>query len=380
MKEKDITYILKLFFSWRILVFVFIFLAIKFIPLQKDFLGGGMGNYVSNPVLWSLANFDGEHYLSIAQKGYEPLTYFFFPLYPLLVKALAIFSSKSLFGYLISGIFISNLSFLIALLGLYKLVSIDQKDKISKLTILLLILFPTSFFFGSFYTESLFLALVVWSFYFARKEKWVLAGILAGLSTATRIIGLALVIALLVEYFTKNKKKLFKKELLLFPLSILGILLYMYFLKTKTGDPFEFFNTVSIFGEQRSTGFILFPQVFYRYIFKILPNLNYSYFPSVFVSWLEFLTAFIFLLFSVLSFFKLRLSYAVYLSLGFIIPAFSGSFSSLPRYALVLFPGFILSAIYIKKAPRLVQILSFSILFVVLGIATAMFSRGFWIS
>jgi len=76
----------------------------------------------------------------------------------------------------------------------------------------------------------------------------------------------------------------------------------------------------------------------------------------------------------------MRLSYAVYLALGFIVPTLSGSFSSFPRYSLVLFPGFILGATYLAKAPRFLQVLVFSLLFVLLSIATAMFTRGYWIA
>src|SRR4030042_3666725 len=39
-------------------------------------------------LLWSWANFDGVHYLLLAEKGYAfGLTQAFFPVYPLLIKA-----------------------------------------------------------------------------------------------------------------------------------------------------------------------------------------------------------------------------------------------------------------------------------------------------
>jgi len=382
MKRQDSLFILKILFSWRIVLFFFVFIAIKYVPLQENFLGGGMGNYFKNPYLWSWGNFDGEHYMSIARRGYQPLTYFFFPLFPILVKAFQIPLKDGLFSYLASGLFVSHVSLFVALLGLYKLIRLDFKKNVATNTILLLLLFPTSFYFGSVYTESLFLALVVWSFVFAREEKWFLAGLLGGFATLTRIVGLVLLPALFVEFVGKKKvKDVFKLKklvwLLLIPLALVG---YMLFLKSETGDPLEFFNTVSIFGEQRSSSLIIFPQVFYRYIFKILPNLNYSYVPSVLVSWIEFLVASLFLGLSIISFKKLRLSYALFLTLGFLIPTFSGSFSSLPRYVLVLFPGFILLSMYLTKLSKTFRYIVFGVLFILLGVLTSMFVRGYFVA
>jgi Gpi18-like mannosyltransferase len=361
-------------------------LAVKYLPLQENFLGGGLTNYLSKPWFWGFANFDGEHYLSIARQGYRELRYFFFPLYPLLIKFLASPFDKSLAVFVISGLLISHISFLFALLGLWKLVRMDFDKKVTNLTILLLFLFPTSFYFGSIYTESLFLALVVWSFYFARKGNFLLAGFLGGISTATRIVGLALIPALFFEIWLQKKKNPKKRinltrafvGVLLIPL---GLCLYMWFLQRQTGDPLAFFHNLNVvFGEQRSAKLILLPQVFYRYFFKILPNLNFNYFPIVFTTFLELFSALFFLVLAVTSFWKLRLSYAVYFALGYLIPTLSGSFSSFPRYILVLFPGFIIFAFYFAKLPKALRLIFFALILISLGVATSLFTRGFWVS
>ena len=98
-----------------------------------------MKNYILNPQLWAFVNFDGEHYLAIAHEGYKPLTYFFFPLYPLVVR----FTSplNSLYSQAITGILLSHIFIFFALIGLYKLIKLDFKTKIAKLTILLILLF-----------------------------------------------------------------------------------------------------------------------------------------------------------------------------------------------------------------------------------------------
>jgi len=373
------------FISWRFLIFLFVFIGVILLPLQSKYLGGGSEIYLTNPLVWSFLNFDGKRFLSIATIGYQPLSYFFFPLYPILIRFFG-----NLFGglqtdFALSGLLISNVSFFVAILGLWKLINLDFKKNIAINTILLLLLFPTSFYFGSLYSESLFLALVVWSFYFARKGKWFLSSILAGLSSATRLIGIVMLPVILVEYYLKNKNK-GKRKLIswnLVPivlLSALGLIFYLFYLQKETGDFMVFVNTVSIFGDQRSSRIVSLPQVFYRYIFKILPNLSFSYLPGVYTAFLEFAVGVIFLFLSLYSLEKLPLSYFVYLLGTYLIPTLSGSFSSLPRYVLVSFPGFIILGKLMVKLPKVLRFVIYALLFILLTITTALFSRGYWVS
>jgi len=122
------------------------------------------------------------------------------------------------------------------------------------------------------------------------------------------------------------------------------------------------------------------PQVFYRYIFKIIPNLNYSYMPVVFTTAMEFVVSSAFLGLAIYSFFKLNIGYSIYLTLGYIVSTISGSFSSLPRYVLVLFPAFIIVSIWLEKLPKVWKTVVLVILFVLLAISQSLFFRGYWIS
>ncbi len=390
----DIKKIFYYFIAWRVMLQIILLFSISVLPLQLNFLGGGLSNYLSTPHLWAFANFDGEHYLSIARNGYQSLTYFFFPVYPIIVKQISIFFGESLKAYLYSGLLVSNLSLIIGLMGLVKLIRIDYSERIAYITLVLILLFPTSFYFGAVYTESLFFALIVWSFYFGRKRNWLLAGLLGALATATRITGLALFPAILAEYFIY--KKSFKTDksddisvipkIALIPV---GFLAYIYYLWKKVGDPLEFLHNITIFGSQRSSKFILLPQVFYRYFFKILPNVNYHYFPNVFTTYLEIVSS---LVFGILCFLgllfsfdwkkenKIPPSYIIYAVLAYLIPTLSGSFSSLPRYVLVLFPAFLISAIYLDRQSTVYLYLVYLILFIGLCISTSLFARGYWIS
>ena len=381
MLSRDIKFVLGTFLIWRILLFVFLFLGLAILPLQRNFLGGEIANYQSSPWYWAWANFDGQHYLSIAQKGgYGFGQQAFFPLYPLLIKALGGAFGGGLASLNLAGLIISNSAFVVALVGLYKLLRLKFTERITRFTIILLLVFPVSFYFGSVYTESLFLALVVWSFLLAKRGKWLYACILGGLAAATRVIGVLLLPVLFIELFQQSKNKILDTRYLYLLLIPLGLLAYMYFLYQTYGDPLLFIRALPGFGEQRSATPILLPQVFYRYIFKILPSVNFSYFPAAFTTVLEFLVGGGFLLLAVLSFKRLSLSYSLFLTLGYLVPTLSGSFSSLPRYSLVLFPAFVLGAIYLDKASRAIKLTVVSILGVGLCIATALFVRGYWVS
>ena len=383
MKKNALLFILSAFFTWRVALFIILAFGIKYLPIQHDFLGGGISEYTKNPYLWSWFNFDGEHYLSLIREGYKPLTYFFFPGFPFLIKYLAGIFATDMISYALFGLVISNVIFILALVGLWKLILLDYDEKIAKLSIILMLIFPTSFYFGSFYTEATFLASVVWSMYFARKDRWVLSGILGGFSSLTRVIGVAITPSLLLENlnFKKGFKKIIsRKGLVYIILAPLGLVLYMYYLWKVTGDPLNFLNNVEIFGAQRSSTFVVLPQVFYRYVFKIIPNLNFEYFPSLFSTLMEFSTAVLFLFISIFSFYKLRASYSLFVLLGYLIPTLSGSFSSVPRYVAILFPGFIFLSLWLQDRSIFVRIAFYSLSAVCLVISTLMFVRGYWIS
>jgi Gpi18-like mannosyltransferase len=378
-KKEELRFVLASFVVWRVVLFLFLFLSLKLFPLQKNFLGGGMQNYLNAPWLWAWSNFDGEHYLAIAQRGYGFAEQAFFPIFPLMIRFLGKFGGGSLFSLNIAGILVANSAFFLGLIGLYKLIKLDYSEKISRLVIILLLLFPTSFYFGTVYTESIFFVFFVWSLYFARSRKWFLASAIGMFVSVTRTIGIVIFPILLFEYLVTYRPRKSYSYFWIF-LVPFGLFAYMFYLHQTTGDWLKFLHTLTAYGEQRSSTPILLPQVFYRYFFKVLPNTDYGYFPIVFTTLLEILTAITFTILSFWSLFKLRLSYIFYLIAGFILPTLSGSFSSLPRYVLVLFPGFLLVSLYISRLRKPIRFVIYSLLFVSLAISETLFIRGYWVS
>jgi len=381
MNRSEFMFVLKSFFSWRIALFLILFLAVRFLPLQQNFLGGGLGNYISNPFLWAWSNFDGEHYLSIAQNGYGFGERAFFPLFPLLIKSLGSLLGGNLISLNIAGNMISNFAFLAGLIGLYKLLKLDFSEKISKLTIVFLLLFPTSFYFAAVYTESLFLMLSVWAFYFTRRKLWLPATVFGILLCATRFVGIIILPVVIIEYIFQNYRN--KDILKSFPWVTLtipsGLAGYMYYLDRTIHDKFAFYTNLTTFGEQRSDHLITLPQVFYRYFVKILPNLNTTFFPIIFTTYFEFFIGLTFLILIILSFRKIRWSYWTLLTFGYLIPTFSGSFSSMPRYVIVIFPVYFLVAKYLARF-KFTLLVFYLISGILLIISFTLFARGYWVS
>lgn len=381
--QKENQKLLLLFFAWRIWIFVFAILGIVFLSSRNlSFLGGGAENYFGNPLFWGWANFDGVNYLSIAQKGYIAgiFQHSFFPVYPILIRLIA--PDGALLSLAISGLLIANLFFLTSLFFLWKLLELDYPKKVILLSICSLLFFPTSFFFGSLYTESLFLLLTLASFYFARRGNWFIAGFAGFLAAGTRIYGILLFPALLVEWFGQNKtnreptKYLSMLPLLLIPLGLAG---YMWFLYKTTGNPLSFYTELSIFGEQREGKFILLYQVFWRYAKMLLTVSRYD--PLYLTILLEVATSLLALVLIIWGYLKkLRPSYLTFAGLGYILPTLTGSFSSFPRYVLVLFPVFIMLGLFLSERGKITKTVIFVIFTTLLVIETMLFIRGYWVA
>lgn len=222
MKEdrKVLKYILILFSGWRAVLLIITFFGISIIA-KADMVNYQLAWPNSKTNYWlQWANWDGGHYLGIAEHGYQPVQTAFFPLYPLLIFLLKNIGIPAL----LAGLIITHISTVVALFYLYKLSRLDYPEDISKKTLLFLLIFPTSFYLGAVYSESLFLALTLSSFYYARKGKIFPAAILGGLSFATRIVGIATITGIFIEYLFNNKTTI--KNYLLRKTFIRKIVLY----------------------------------------------------------------------------------------------------------------------------------------------------------
>ena len=157
-------------------------------------------------LMW--ANFDSGFYLNLASGGYWGANtlngmsnWAFYPLYPLLIHVFAFPFAAYPNADLLAGIAISNISALVSLVYLYKLTMREFNRRIAARTVLYMMLFPMSFYLSTVYSEALFMALVISCIYYARMQRWWLAGFLGGLAALTRPQGVLMVIVIGWEYW-----------------------------------------------------------------------------------------------------------------------------------------------------------------------------------
>lgn len=366
--------IISLFVYWRVSLFFLSFISPLLIPIFGNQFPYVNSNLIPTKVpywIWQFANFDGVHYLRIASGYVSEYQQVFFPLFPLIIKFLT-FNN----WFLATGLILSNLFFLIGLLIFYKLLNLDYDKKVSIKSIIILLSFPTAFYFGSYYTESLFFFLSVSAIYLLRKKQFILSGFFITLATATRFVGVFLVILFLVEALKEIKSKKYDLSIFLgFLIAPIGLLLYMFYLYLNFNDPFYFIHAQSGVGTGREVNnFVFLPQVLFRYlkIFMTVPFQSQLFLNAL----LEFLSTIFCLILLMVGWKKIRSSYFLFSLFVFLLPTFTGTLSSMPRYILMCFLLFpILGAFKTKPFYFLVAI--FTILQAILAL---LFLRGYWIS
>lgn len=162
---------------------------------------GGAGETLLD--LWS--RWDAGWYLEIAHDGYgsDEASGAFFPLYPLLSRTLG--TAGNVLPATKEAVFVGALAVSLAALGaglyfVYRLTALELGEEVATLCIGLLAFFPMAVFFGVIYSESLFLALSAGAIWFARIDRWDLAGIFGAGAAATRSAGVLVVVPLALLY------------------------------------------------------------------------------------------------------------------------------------------------------------------------------------
>lgn len=334
---------------------------------------------------------DTAWYFSIAYEGYkfsttEQSNVNFFPLYPKLMKygyelLKPITPNLNLYHrYLLSGTLISIIALFLAIILLYKLFCLDTDDKTAFLAIFLLLIFPTSYFFTAIYTESLFLLLAVGTFYFARKNLFILAGLSGYFAALTRPVGIFLLIPVVIELILA-RKWLGQKKLILNSASLtlipLGLGTFMYYLNQKFGNPLLFIEAAKSWGRNLTLS-ITFPfDMVVSLINHIEGELNFTYASAanIFLEMLFFNLGLVLSIILLLK--KERLSYGVWCLISVLFPITSGVLVSQGRYTLVLFPIFLLLAETARKYFLFSYIYPL-ISLLLLGLLTVLFVNGHW--
>ncbi len=341
--------------------FTFWLITVIFILFFSYF---SISNGTKEKFVQSLANWDGMHYLSIARNGYtQNFQYAFFPLYPLVVRIISIITQN----FLISAVLISIVSSYLAINVFYGLAKTDLKEKVAAKAVFYMLIFPTSFYLLMSYSEGLFILFVMLSFYYLKKKKILFSVIFASLASATRLAGLAVVLALMVDILSNHSLHRKKWLILIAPTGFLSYCLYLF---SKTGDPFYFLT--SQLHWMRS---LAMPGL------NIWETLRVVSFPGLLLKYPNMAIDLIFTIFLIgmvlRSFRFLPFSYGVYGLISLLLPLATPTLMSMPRFILPIFPIFILMA----KIKNQHFIFAYQLVSIMLLSAFAvMYINDYWVS
>jgi hypothetical protein len=339
--------------------------------LAAVIIGQRVGAHVAvsqNPFLNVWGRWDAVHYVDIATRGYYGTDLAFFPLYPALLALLGPFTGN----HVVAGLLISNIAFFLGLFYLYKLVEELYDRGVAHRAIFYISIFPTAIFFSAVYTESLFFALTVAAFYYMRRDRWLTAGCIGFLAALTRVEGMLLIAPMLLESMHRLKQPadFFKRGFAVIATGA-GLICFMAYLWVLHGDPL-YFSHVQINWDRKLAP----PWASIGHTFHLIRTAHQS---TLIANQCLELAFTIFMIVMLCAGFRvMRRSFAAYTALSILVPMSTSSLMSMPRFALVLFPLFIVLAVWGRRPTVNNAIVSFSLL--LLGLFTVFFADWYWVA
>lgn len=314
---------------------------------------------------------DAFWYLRIASAGYAASdgSVAFFPLYPLTIRFLAPLLGHD---YLLAAVLVANVACLAALLLLYRITLLESNHESARRAVLYQVVFPTAFFLFAPYTESLFLLWSIACLYAIRRRYWWKAGILGFLAGLTRPTGVLLVVPLLWAGWRQGKEQQDRHlSLLSAGLTLLGPVAYSLYLAVDMGQPLLWLNSQGLDLWERT--FVWPWETARQFLASPFRPLNNTVDLVFFV---------VFAALTVAALRKLPTMYGLYMLPLLLLPLFtprSGApLYSMPRFVLILFPGFMVLGQVTRN--RLGHLLFLSSSLLLLAFLTSLFVAWYWVA
>lgn len=331
------------FLAWRGSLFLFDLLGLSLTPsmgrCRKQWEVFGKGHELLN----GFFRWDAGWYGKIARTGYSfdpdrASSVAFYPLYPYLARYLG----NLVGGAPVAGLIISNLATLGAVFYLRRLGALLFGDAVGKLASILLLVFPTSLFLSSFYTEGLFLCLATASMFYFFRGQYLRAGLIGFFAMLTRSTGLVLFAAQALDLCLRlfQRKEKFQPRMLALLLIPLGLGVFMLILQRQVGDPFAFATTLEHWGRERSWPWQSLYDAFRKTDYGFAPNFakTQRFIDACFAS------LFLCLGVSMAVTRKAPVALSAYVVLGVLLPLCTYNLGGMNRYVLGLFPAFLFVA------------------------------------
>ncbi|WSJ91146.1 hypothetical protein OG430_19630 [Streptomyces sp. NBC_01304] len=211
------------------------------------------------PILAS--DWDANWYLGIADSGYthelgteyDTNNLAFFPLYPVLVKAVAAFTPGSRASV---GVVIAVVCSLVAAWGIFAVGDRLYGRRVGVVLAVLWGALPVGLVQWMGYTESLFTAVAAWSLYAVLTGRWLWAGSLAAASGLTRPTGIALAAAVVLAALLSLRSGFSWRALAGALLAPLGWLLYIGWVGLRLGRWDGYFEVQKLWHNQIDGGVV----------------------------------------------------------------------------------------------------------------------------
>jgi hypothetical protein len=328
------------------------------------------GQYPLWEVIW--ARWDGVWYLLIAKEGYGPRVgalHAFFPAFPGFIHLVG-----GLLGGndLLAGLLINRLLLFPTVAIFTQIVREESGDRAAESAPLFLLLVPVAVFFLAVYTETLFLLACLACFLAMRHQRWWLAGLCCAVATATRLPGIVLAGAVLVEGLAQRK---YWQGLGAAALGMGGLAAYALYLQLVYHDALAFQHAYQYGwgGRQFTLSIWTGPQTYLQLLFADSPwtRTDLAYLaPLVALGIDSVLLAAMWR--------SMRWSYRLFVIGSMLLPLMSGTLFGFNRYSLTLFPFLLVACRWTAKRPTLREAtLLVSGFFCVLGIV--MFTASYWV-
>ena len=322
-----------------------------------------------SPFWDTFARYDSGWYWQIARYGYTGGTsayvpggrsgIAFFPAYPFLMSYVGRAIGRRPADLYMGGILVSWAAFACAMVVLYYLARLDLPRRRAERAVLLSAIFPFAFFFGAVYSEALFLAAVVSSFYLFRTRHWILGGLCGALATATRVNGILMLPALMWIVWQQFRGQVSDARTQSSPPDLeaprprdwiwavaglacvaAGIGFYSLYIWSLTGHPLEWMATIQRWGYYPGgsplTAFFALGRALLTHPYAFLAGERLAPYDT-----LNGLAAVAAVAAVPFIWWRLGAAYGLFMAANLWLPLSSGQVEGLGRYVAVMFPFFI---------------------------------------
>jgi hypothetical protein len=297
----------------------------------------------------TFAAWDSGWYFDIAQRGYYwspsgQSSLAFFPLYPLLMRALAWPFGGGDRALWTAGIALSFACLFLGLAVLHRLTeTLTGSREAARRTVLYVAVFPFAYFFTQVYTESLFLLTSVSAVAAAVASRWGWAGLFGALTALTRPNGILIAVPLgLLALRGRPRPAELARRAAALALVPLGFSAFCAFAYRLSGDPLGWLRA------QAQWGYTVGNRPWVE-LMRLLDGLErqglYGYFFSDPLAPYYFVHGVVALVFVALVpsvFTRVGLALGAYVAVSLYVPLTGNALEGIGRYAATLFPVFIL--------------------------------------